>query len=451
MLFEKLSKKFSNIFKKLRSKGKLNSDDVNKAMHEIKLALLEADVNYDVAKKFIDRVSSLAVGSEVFSSLTPDQQVIKIVNDELCKIMGSDVDKSEKTGLRFASKNSTLVMVCGLQGTGKTTNSARLAHYYSRKGHRPLLVACDIYRPAAVEQLKTLGEKAKIPVYFEENKTPVEIAKSSLSYAKDFGYDLVIFDTAGRLHIDEQLMNELKKMKHEINFNEILLVVDSMMGQDAVNMAQKFNELLEIDGVILTKLDGDSRGGAAISVLEVTKKPIKFISTGETLGDFEVFKPNRMASRILGMGDVLTLIEKAQETMSKNDVNELNNKLKSSGFDMNDLLSHMKKIEKMGSIRKIVEMIPGISGKISSSDLENGESKMLKTQAIISSMTKEERKNPSIINFSRKQRIASGSGTKVSDINILLKQFDQMQKFFKQFNGKKGLFKKNILSKFSPR
>ena len=448
MLFEKLSQKFVDVFKKLRSKGKLSSNDVSKTMREIKLALLDADVNYEVVKKFVDRVSELAIGNEVLSSLTPGQQIIKIVNDELCKIMGGNA-ADKKLGLNFSSKGSTLVMVCGLQGSGKTTNSVKLAHYYAQKGHRPLLVACDTYRPAAVEQLKMLGKKAKIPVYFEANKNPIEIATNSLSYAKDFGYDLVVYDTAGRLHIDEQLMNELESMKLKIAFDEILLVIDSMMGQDAVNVAKKFNALLEIDGIILTKLDGDNRGGAAISVLEVTKKPIKFAGTGETLGDFEVFKPDRMASRILGMGDVLTLIEKAQENIDKKEINSLKNKLKSKGFDMNDLWAHMKKIEKMGSIKKIVEMLPGVSGKISNSDLENSENRILKTQVIISSMTKEERQKPSIINYSRKQRIAKGSGTEVSDINILLKQFEQMQKFFKQFNGRKGLFKKNLFSKFN--
>lgn len=448
MLFEKLSQKFSSIFKKLRSRGKLSSSDVDKAMREIKLALLDADVNYDVAKKLITRVKDAAVGSDIMSSLTPGQQVIKLINDELSKIMGSGIEK-KKLEIKFNSSGVTTVMICGLQGSGKTTNSVKLAHYYAMKGHRPLLVACDIYRPAAVEQLIAYSKKAKINVYFEPDRTPVEIARNSLPYAKDYGYDLIIFDTAGRLHIDEQLMDELKKMKTEINFDEILLVVDSMIGQDAVNMASEFNSQLEIDGVILTKLDSDVRAGAAISVLEVTKKPIKFAGTGETLGDFEAFRPARMASRILGMGDILTLIEKAQENIDQKDINKIKDKLKFNSFDMNDLLNHMKQIEKMGSIRKIIGMIPGVSGKISDSDLEMGELKMLKTQAIISSMTKQERKNPHIMNSSRKQRVARGSGTEVTDVNLLLKQFEQMQKFFKNVGGKRGLFNKIGLNRFN--
>lgn len=449
-MFKGLSQKLSDVFRKLRSKGKLNSDDVNKAMREIRLALLEADVNYEVAKKFVNRVSELAIGSNILSSLTPGQQVVKIVNDELVEIMGGS-SQNTKRELNFSSNKSTLVMVCGLQGSGKTTSSAKLALHYSQKGHRPMLVACDIYRPAAVEQLMTIGKKAKVHVYFEPEKTPIEIAKNSLAYAKDYGYDLIIFDTAGRLHIDEQLMNELKQMRSEIDFNEVLLVVDSMMGQDASKMAKDFNEQLEIDGVILTKFDSDSRGGAAISVLEVTGKPIKFIGTGETIGDFETFKPERMASRILGMGDVLTLVEKAGKSVSKQSMNDLTNKLKSNKFDMDDLLTQMKQIEKIGSFQKIVDMIPGVSNRISSSELENGKIRMLKTQAIISSMTKKERKDPTIMNYSRKQRVAKGSGTEISDINVLLKQFEQMKKFFKQFSNNRGSLRKRILSRFGPR
>lgn len=448
MIFENLSQKLSNVFKKLRSKGKLTVADVDSAMREIKIALLGADVSYAVVKKFISRVSELAVGADVLESLTPDQQVIKIVNNELAKLMGSE---NNKPGVNFASNGPTCVMICGLQGSGKTTHCAKLAHFYATQGHRPMLVACDTYRPAAISQLQTIGKKAKAYVFFEEGKTPVEIAQDSLPYAKDYGYDLVIFDTAGRLHIDEELMNELEEMKAKVSFNEILLVVDSMMGQDAVNVAKKFNDQLEIDGVILTKLDGDSRGGAAISVLDVTGKPIKFAGTGEKLGDFELFKPDRIASRILGMGDVLTLIEKAQKNIEFKDAEKMANKLKNSSFDMDDLLNHMKQIEKMGSIRKIVEMIPGISNKIKDADLESGEDRMLKTQAIISSMTKQERKTPTIIDFQRKKRISAGSGTTVADVNILLKQFVQMQKFFKQFGNKKGFLRKGLMTRFKPR
>ena len=449
MLFENLSGKLSNIFKKLRSRGKLTENDVKAAMREIKLVLLSADVNYDVAVKFVNRVSELAVGSEVLESLTPGQQVISIVNKELGKFMGAG---QKNFGLKFSNKNFTKVMVCGLQGSGKTTNCAKLAHFYAQKGHRPMLVACDIYRPAAVYQLEVVGKKAGVFVFSVSNcNDTIEIAKRSLDYAKDYGYDLVIFDTAGRLHIDDELMNELEKMKSAISFDEILLVVDSMMGQDAVNVAQSFNSKLEVDGVVLTKLDGDSRGGAAISVLEVTGKPIKFVGNGEKLGDFEVFKPDRMASRILGMGDVLTLIEKAKENFEIKDAKKIAGKLKNSSFNMNDLLLHMKQINKMGSIKKIVEMIPGISGKIKDVDFENGEVRMKKTQAIISSMTKMERINPSIMNFTRKKRVALGSGTEVSDVNVLLKQFEQMQRFFKKFGDTKRGVKKNIMSMFGMR
>lgn len=444
MVFEGLSDKISNIFKKLRSKGKLTPSDVSSVMREIKLALLEADVNYGVVKKFIGRVSELAVGAEVLKSLTPGQQVIKIVNSQLSELMGSQKSSFD---LNFASNRSTLVMVCGLQGSGKTTHCAKLARYYIKKGHRPMLVACDVYRPAAIEQLKVVGQKAGAFVFTCESKDPVEIAKASLVCAKDHGYDLVIFDTAGRLHIDDELMNELKLMKKEIAFDEVLLVADSMMGQDAVNVAKKFDEDLGVDGVILTKLDGDSRGGAAISILEVTGKPIRFAGSGEKLDDFELFKPDRMASRILGMGDILTLIEKAEENIELKDARKISSKLKKNSFDMNDLLVYMKQVEKIGSIRKIVEMIPGISGKIKESDYESGENRMVKIKAIISSMTAKERSCPSIMSSKRKSRVALGSGTSVADVNVLLKQFSQMQKFFKKF-GKGGLLKKGIMSGF---
>ncbi len=444
-MFENLSQKLSHIFKKLRSKGKLTTTDVDLTMREIKLTLLEADVNYKVVKNFIERISEKAIGSEVLKSLTPDQQVIKIVNDELSQLLGSGNNECE---LKFNSKNLTTFMLCGLQGSGKTTHCAKLARYYSKKGHRPLIAACDIYRPAAIEQLKVIGKSAGAFVFSLESTKPVEIALKSLKYASDYGYDLVILDTAGRLHIDDSMMKELKNMKLSFKVDRTFLVVDSMMGQDAVCVAQNFNDQLNIDGIIMTKLDSDTRGGAALSILNITGKPIKFIGTGEKVDDFELFKPDRMASRILGMGDVLTLIEKAKENFKSNDVKTLTNKLKENNFNMNDLLTHMKQIEKMGSLRKIMELIPGISSRMNNFDFDVGESKLVKTKAMISSMTNQERLTPSIINFSRKNRIAKGSGTTVSEVNLLLKQFDQMQKFFKMFNNKKGLFKKNFLSKF---
>ncbi|WP_077533130.1 signal recognition particle protein [Massiliimalia massiliensis] len=431
MAFEGLSDKLTAAFKKLRSKGKLNEDDIKTAMREVRLALLEADVNYKVVKDFVKDVSERAVGSDVLESLTPAQQVIKIVNEELCRLMGS-----ENARINIPSKPPCIIMMCGLQGSGKTTHSAKLAKHFKAQGHRPLLVACDVYRPAAIDQLKVVGAKAEAPVFELGQIDPVEIAKKAVVHAKDHGNDIVILDTAGRLHIDEELMNELKNIKSSVEPHEILLVVDSMTGQDAVNVAKSFDETLGIDGVILTKLDGDTRGGAALSVLAVTGKPVKFAGIGEKLEDLEPFHPERMASRILGMGDVLTLIEKAQTTIDEKKTGEMMNKLKESSFDMNDLLEYMSQIKKMGPLKQIVNMIPGVGGKIKDEDIDDRQ--MVRLEAMITSMTKAERENPKIINPSRKRRIATGSGTKVEDVNRLLKQFEMMQKMMKQLGGKGG-------------
>lgn len=431
MAFEGLSEKLSSVFKKLKSKGKLNEDDIKVAMREVRLALLEADVNYKVVKDFVKGVSERSVGVEVLESLTPAQQVIKIVNEELCKLMGE-----ENAKIVFPSKPPCVVMMCGLQGSGKTTHSAKIARYFKEKGHRPLLVACDVYRPAAIKQLQVVGEKAGVPVFEMGQIDPVEIAKKAIAHAKDYGNDLVLLDTAGRLHIDETLMNELKNVKASVNPNEILLVVDAMTGQDAVNVAESFNNALGIDGVVLTKLDGDTRGGAALSVLAVTGKPVKFAGIGEKIEDLELFHPERMASRILGMGDVLTLIDKAQASINERDAQKMVQKLQENKFDMNDLLDQMAQVKKLGPIKQIVSMLPGVGDKINDDQLDEGEKQMVRTEAIIKSMTKKERENPKIINPSRKRRIASGSGTKVEDVNKLLKQFEMMQKMMKQFGGK---------------
>lgn len=437
MAFEGLSEKLAAAFKKLKSKGKLSSDDIKIAMREVRLALLEADVNYKVVKDFVKGVSERAVGAEVLESLTPAQQVVKIVNEELCTLMGSENSK-----IHFPSKPPCIIMMCGLQGSGKTTHSAKLAKYFKEQGHRPLLVGCDVYRPAAIKQLQVVGEKAGVPVFEMGQIDPIQIAKKAVAHAKDYGNDLVILDTAGRLHIDEQLMGELKNIKLAVLPTEILLVVDSMTGQDAVNVSQSFNEALEIDGVILTKLDGDTRGGAALSVLAVTGKPIKFAGIGEKLEDLEPFHPERMASRILGMGDVLTLIDKAQANIDEKQANKMMEKLKQNNFDMNDLLEQMQQIKKMGPIKQIAGMIPGMGDKLKEQDLDKGEAQMAKTEALIYSMTNGERENPKIINPSRKRRIANGAGGKVEDVNRLIKQFEMMQKMMKQLGGNQGGSKK---------
>ncbi|MGN1444404.1 MAG: signal recognition particle protein [Acutalibacteraceae bacterium] len=429
MAFEGLSDRLEAAFRKLKSKGALTEGDVKDAMREVRLALLEADVNYKVAKDFTKTVTERAIGAKVMESLTPSQMVIKIVNEELINLMGGT-----KARLAIANHPPTVVMMCGLQGSGKTTHSAKLALMLKNQGHRPLLVACDVYRPAAIKQLQVVGEKAGVPVFEMGQINPVDIARSALAFARDHGHDYVLLDTAGRLHVDEQLMNELKNIKAEVKPHEILLVVDSMTGQDAVNVATSFNEALGIDGLILTKLDGDTRGGAALSARAVTGKPIKFVGTGEKLGDLDVFHPDRMASRILGMGDMLSLIEKAEQELDEKKALELERKLRKNKFDLNDLLDQLQQMKKLGSVRDILKMLPGVGKK--ADEIEVDERQFDRMQAIILSMTPQERTKPDIINPSRKRRIAAGCGMQVEDVNKLLSQYRQMQKMFKQFSGK---------------
>ncbi len=429
MAFEGLSEKLNTVFKKLKSRGKLTESDVNEAMREVKLALLEADVSYKVVKDFVKKVSERAVGEEVLASLTPAQQVIKIVDEELVSLMGNS-----NARINFASKPPTVIMMCGLQGSGKTTHAAKLAKMLKKEGHRPLLAACDIYRPAAINQLQIVGQKADVKVFEMGQIDPVIIAKEALAHAKDYGHDVLIIDTAGRLHVDEALMDELKKIKELTKPDEIMLVVDAMTGQDAVNVAKAFDEAVGITSVLMSKLDSDTRGGAALSVLAVTGKPIKYVGMGEKLDDFEQFHPERMASRILGMGDVLTLIERAENVMSQKDAEKLTKKFKENTFTMDDLLEQMQQIKKMGSMKSIIGMLPGVSDKLKDVDIDD--SQLGRVEALITSMTPAERAKPSIINPSRKKRIAAGSGNKVEDVNRLLKQFEQMQKMMKQFTGK---------------
>ena len=431
MAFEGLSGRLSEVFKKLKGRGKVKESDIKEVMREVRMALLEADVNYKVAKDFVASVSEKAMGSEVLESLTPAQQIIKIVNDELTELMGST-----NARITFSSKIPTIIMMCGLQGAGKTTHCSKLARYFKQSGKRPLLAACDVYRPAAIQQLQIVGEQAGVPVFEMGQGDPVEIARKAVLHARDYGNDILILDTAGRLHIDEELMDELRRIKEAVQPQEILLVIDAMTGQDAVNVAKSFDETLGIDGTILTKLDGDTRGGAALSVRAVTGKPIKFVGTGEKLDNLEPFYPDRMASRILGMGDVLTLIEKAQSTVDERKAMEMAKKLKEQNFDMNDLLEQMQQIKQMGSLSQVISMFPG-AGKISEEETAAGEAQLKKTEAIINSMTKRERERPAIINPSRKRRIAAGSGTKVEDVNRLLKQFEQMQKMMKMMGSSK--------------
>lgn len=428
MAFEGLSDKLSQAFKKMRSKGKLSEADVKSAMREVRLALLEADVNYKVAKDFTNKVSERAVGEKVMESLTPAQMVIKIVNEELTELMGGG-----EARLKTANRIPTVIMMCGLQGSGKTTHSAKLAKMLRAKGSRPMLVACDIYRPAAITQLQVMGEKAGVPVFEQGVKDPVEIAEAAIREARDHGNDYLILDTAGRLHIDEELMNELKRVKEKIQPTEILLVVDSMTGQDAVNVAKSFDEALGIDGVILTKLDGDTRGGAALSVRAVTGKPIKFAGTGEKLDDLEVFHPSRMASRILGMGDVMTLIEQAEQQLDEKKADEMARRLLQNKFDLNDMLDQFQQIKKMGPLKQVMSMLPGVGRQLR--DVEIDDRQLTRVEAIITSMTAAERMKPEIINPSRKKRIAAGSGMQVEDVNRLLKQYEQMRKMMKQFSG----------------
>lgn len=431
MAFEGLSERLENSFKKLRAKGKLTEADVKEAMREVRLALLEADVNYKVAKDFTKSVTERAVGEDVMESLTPGQMVIKIVNEELTKLMGGTESR-----LAIANRPPTVIMMCGLQGSGKTTHSAKLALKLKNEGHRPMLVACDIYRPAAIRQLQVVGEQVGVPVFEMGTENPVKIAEEAIKYAKDHGHDYVFLDTAGRLHIDEELMQELQNIRSTVHPNEILLVIDAMTGQDAVNVAKSFNETLGIDGVILTKLDGDTRGGAALSVRAVTGKPIKFVGTGEKLGDLESFHPDRMASRILGMGDVLSFIERAEQSLDEKKAAELEKKLAKNKFDLNDLLDQFAQLERMGSIKDTIKMIPGIGSKIKDADID--ESAFTRFKSIIYSMTLQERAHPEIINPSRKRRIAAGCGMQVEDVNKLLAQFKQMKKMMSQFGGGKG-------------
>lgn len=429
MAFEGLTEKLSAAFKKLRGKGRLSGADVKEAMREIRLALLEADVSYKVVKQFIAQVTERAVGSDVLEALSPAQTIIKIVNEELTALMGGT-----STKLEISSKPPTVVMLVGLQGAGKTTNGAKLAGLMKRQnGKRPLLAACDIYRPAAIKQLEVVGGQLGIPVFQMGQENPVKIAKAAIRHAQQHGNDMVFLDTAGRLHVDEALMNELKSIKAEVQPNEILLVVDAMTGQDAVNAAQSFNEWLDIDGVMLTKLDGDARGGAALSVKAVTGKPIKFIGTGEKLDMIEPFHPERMASRILGMGDVLTLIEKAEQALDQKKAAELEQKMRANKFTLADFYDQLLQIRKMGPMQDLLGMIPGMG---SMKNVQVDESALGRVEAIILSMTPYERENPACLNSSRKRRIALGCGQKVEDVNRLLKQFDQMQQLMKQMNGK---------------
>ena len=431
-MFQSLSDKLTNAFKKFRNKGKLTPEDVKVGMREIKLALLEADVNFKVVKSFVNTVSERAVGAEVLESLLPAQQIVKIVNEELINLMGGTQSK-----LTIASAPPTIIMMVGLQGAGKTTHAGKLAGLYKKQGKHPLLVACDVYRPAAIKQLQIVGEKLDIPVFTMGDKvSPVEIAKQSVAYAKQKGYDMVFIDTAGRLHIDEELMNELKAIKAETGPTEILLTVDAMIGQDAVNVAETFNELLDITGVVLTKLDGDTRGGAALSIKHVTGKPIKFIGTGEKLDTIEPFHPERMASRILGMGDVLSLIEKAQEAYDEKKSAELEQKIRQQKFTLDDFLDQFQQLRNMGGVEQMLGMMPGGAAM---KDVKIDEKAMAHMEAIIRSMTMEERVNPEIINSSRKIRIAKGSGTSVEEVNKLLRQFEQMKKMMKQFSDPKKL------------
>ncbi|MBE6752045.1 MAG: signal recognition particle protein [Ruminococcaceae bacterium] len=428
MAFEGLSDKLESAFKKLKSKGSLTESDVREAMREVRLALLEADVNYKVAKDFTNTVTERAIGAKVMESLTPAQMVIKIVNEELTALMGGTQSR-----IASAPHPPTVVMMCGLQGSGKTTHSAKIALRLKEQGHRPLLVACDIYRPAAIKQLQVVGEQIGVPVFEMGTENPVNIATEAIKLAKDQGYDYVFLDTAGRLHIDEELMQELKNVKSAVKPHEILLVIDSMLGQDAVTVASSFNEALGIDGLVLTKLDGDTRGGAALSARAVTGKPIKFVGVGEKLQDLDVFHPERMASRILGMGDMLSLIEKAEQTLNDKKAEQLEKKLRENKLDLNDMLMQFEDMKKMGPMKEILSMIPGVGKKLKDTDVDDKQIDY--TMAIIRSMTMKERENPDIINPSRKRRIAAGCGLKVEDVNRLLNQYRQIQKVYKQLNG----------------
>lgn len=427
-MFGSLTEKLNNAFRRFRSKGKLTAADVKEGMRDVKLALLEADVNFKVTKAFVNAVTERAVGAQVLESLMPAQQIVKIVHEELIKLMGSDTAK-----LEISPKPPTVVMMVGLQGAGKTTHTGKIANLYKSKGKRPLLVACDIYRPAAIEQLEIVGKAIDVPVFSLGNKvSPVEIAKAGVEYARKNGYDMVFLDTAGRLHIDEALMEELRKIKAAVSPTEILLTVDAMLGQDAVNVAESFHNLLDITGVVLTKMDGDTRGGAALSVRYVTGKPIKFVGTGEKMDAIELFHPDRIASRILGMGDVLSLIEKAEAAYDERNAAEMERKMREATFSLEDFLVQLRQLKKMGNIEQILAMLPG-ANTAAFKDINLDERQMARTEAIVLSMTPRERLHPEVINGSRRRRIAAGCGLAVEDVNKLLRQFDQMKKMMKQF------------------
>ncbi|MCC8061366.1 MAG: signal recognition particle protein [Clostridiales bacterium] len=434
MAFESLSDKLQNVFKNLRGKGRLTESDVKTALKEVKMALLEADVSFRVVKQFISSVQERAVGEEVMGSLQPAQMVIKIVNEELIRLMGS-----ETTEIALQPGNEiTVIMMAGLQGAGKTTTAAKIAGKLKAKGRKPLLAACDVYRPAAIQQLQINGEKQGVPVFsMGDRQNPVDIARAALEHAAKNNENVVILDTAGRLHVDEDMMEELVRIKEAVHVHQTILVVDAMTGQDAVNVASSFEEKIGIDGVILTKLDGDTRGGAALSIRSVTGKPILYIGMGEKLADLEQFYPDRMASRILGMGDILTLIEKAEQEVDEEKAREMSQKLRRAEFDYNDFLDQMRQVKKMGGLSSIMSMMPGM-GQIKGSMPEVDDSAMDRVEAIILSMTKEERANPSLINLSRKQRIARGSGVNIAEVNRLVKQFDQMKKMMKMMPGMMG-------------
>ena len=434
MAFESLSDKLQNIFKNLRGKGRLTEEDVKAALKEVKIALLEADVNFKVVKDFVKKVNERAVGQDVMNSLTPGQMVIKIVNEELTNLMGS-----ETTELKLLPDNQiTVIMMMGLQGAGKTTTTAKIAGKLKAKGKRPLLVACDVYRPAAIEQLKINGEKQQVPVFsMGDKQKPLNIAKAAIEHAKKNNNNVVILDTAGRLHVDEDMMNELVEIRDNIELTQTVLVVDAMTGQDAVNVAKEFNEKIGIDGIIVTKLDGDRRGGAALSIEAVTGKPILYIGMGEKLSDLEQFHPDRMASRILGMGDVLSLIEKAEQSIDQDKAKEMEQRLKKAQFTFDDYLEYMSQIKNMGGLSSLLSMMPGVGGKIND-DMLPDEKQLGKIEAIIYSMTKEERSNPDVINPSRKQRIAKGAGVDISQVNKLVKQFEQARKMMKSMPGLMG-------------
>ena len=437
MAFEGLGEKLQNVFKQLRSKGKLTEKDVKDAMREVRLALLEADVNFKIVKNFVSNVTEKAIGGSVLEGLNPGQQVVKLVHEEMIEMMGGSQSK-----LTFASKPPTIYMMVGLQGAGKTTGCGKIAGILRKQGKRPLLVACDIYRPAAIKQLQVVGKTYDIPVFtLGDQQNPVDIAKAGLAHAEANNNDVVLIDTAGRLHIDEELMDELRNIKEAVRPQEILLVIDAMTGQDAVNVAESFSDTLGIDGLIVTKLDSDTRGGAVLSVRAVTGKPVKYVGMGEKLEDMEAFYPDRMASRILGMGDVLSLVEKAQQAFDEKQASELEQKIRQNSFNLEDFLAQMQQIKKMGSIKDILGMIPGMGGaQLSATDVD--EKGMAHVEAIIHSMTPEERRNPSVLNGSRKKRIAAGSGRTIQEVNRLLKQFGEMQKMMKQFTGAAGGFGK---------